>query len=142
MKSNMARIRASRGLVRLSLAQFPMAILFTFSTLNFMTTEQMERMEPPQTKEDLRQSLAYHLGAFSRWMNEPLKRVHVYSWRLANQEFGNSNRLHLFRARRAYRCGEVNQIRFNVAQILKWRRSRKSITLPTYNEAKDEYQTP
>lgn len=33
----------------------------------------------------LNQELDWALNGFQRWMNRPLARIHVYTWRLANQ---------------------------------------------------------
>lgn len=93
-------------------------------------------------REKLGGEISYALNGFNRYMNRPISKVHVYTWRLANLEFGQCDTLHLFRALRGYRSREVNQIRFNVAQILKWRRTRKSIRLPIYDEATAKYITP
>jgi len=81
------------------------------------------------------------LTSFERWMNKPVRRVQVYSWKLANELHGQEP-IHLFRARKHYRDRVSIQTRFNVATALRWRRKRKSIVLPTYNESTGEYTTP
>jgi len=83
--------------------------------------------------------ISYALGGFNRYMNRPLAKVHVYKWRLACESYLNEPALNLFRALRPYRTREARQIRFNVAQTLKWRRKRKSVSLPSYDEATAKY---
>lgn len=84
----------------------------------------------------MNQELAYTLGGFSRYMNRPLAKVHVYTWKLANELQADCPSIRLLRPYR----DEVNkEFRWRLAQWLKARRYAGRIALPHYNEATANY---
>lgn len=85
--------------------------------------------------EDLRKSL----GAFARWMNRPLTRVHVYTWRLAVKLDPGATPFTI-RYRPAYRSPSCKQWRKIVARVLRnMRRRGVKVVLPKYDERSVTY---
>lgn len=89
-------------------------------------------------------TLEESLQAFPRWMNRPLQRVHVYTWRLAcDLEPGILGELSGgIRYRPEYRSAACKGWRRAVANALRGIRKRKRILLPTWSEATGEYSKP
>lgn len=82
--------------------------------------------------------LSAALQSFQNWMNRPIKRVQVYTWQIACNLF-NREPLANFRCLPKYRDEKAKIARKEVAQMIKFKRSIKSIVLPKYNEKRGEY---
>lgn len=80
--------------------------------------------------------VSYALNGFNRYMNRPLARVHVYTWRLANAIDPNAPAVRLVRP---YRSEEVNRFRWRVAQYARSLRHAGLVELPRYDEARAIY---
>jgi len=76
------------------------------------------------------------LGSFSRYMNSPLRRAHVLTWRLANELDPHCPMIRLLRANRNQ---QVNDFRTRLARRIKLFRSAKLIRLPIYDEKTAQY---
>jgi len=84
------------------------------------------------------------LQAFPRWMNRPLARVHVYSWRLAvllepSASPGKLGKLMTIRYVPAHRSPECLFWRKTVAAAIRIARRSGKITLPRYDERSGQY---
>ena len=93
-------------------------------------------------------ALEYSLGAFSRYMNRPIARVHVYTWRLACQIEGmvswggGSPCVGGIRYRPAYRSASCKAWRQLTVQTLRAQRKAGAVVLPYWTEATGEYSAP
>lgn len=90
-------------------------------------------------REFMAEALRESLGAFARWMNRPITRVHVYTWRLAVKLDPGATPFTI-RYRPAYRSPACKQWRKIVARVLRnMRRRGVKVTLPTYDERSAKY---
>lgn len=87
---------------------------------------------------DLRKDLIEALGAFERWMNRPLARIHVYTYRLSNTIHVEGS--YSFHVRPFYRSPLVREQRLNVARVIKGLRAKGTRPcLPRYDEKTAHY---
>jgi hypothetical protein len=92
------------------------------------------------TSDTLRAELQQALGGFARYMNRPLARVHVFTWRLSCKlEPENSIAPGGLRLLPPYRAPSVKAWRVEVARFIKTARRSGRITLPCYVESSAEY---
>ncbi len=87
---------------------------------------------------DGKTSLAEALNSFHVWMNRPIKRVQVYTWRMACDLF-NAEAVRTFRMLPAYRDDAAKVARREIALIIKRKRVIRAVRLPRYNEERAIY---
>ena len=106
-------------------------------------------MQSPETITQLNEDLRHALGGFARYMNEPLRRVHVFTWSVACKLRPDGGPVHGIRLLPAFRYPEVSEWRLEVARFIKmirqyradnWRSRR--LALPIYNESTGKYESP
>lgn len=97
----------------------------------------------PRDLRELNNNLAWHLGAFARYMNQPLKRVHVFTWALANKLKENCPTIRLLAWCRNEEC---KAFRIELARTIKFFRKhrrdtwRTRIELPIFEESTGRYK--
>ena len=75
---------------------------------------------------------------FNEYMNRPLKRVQVFTWRMACDLF-DSIPLQTFRSLPPFRSEASKVARREIAHIVRIKRSLGYVRLPKYNERQAEY---
>lgn len=75
------------------------------------------------------------MNTLARWMNQPVKRVHVYTWALAKRMPDNQ----LLRVVSKHRTKEERAFRLQVARVVMDRRKLGKVYLPAYVEDQARY---
>ncbi len=91
-----------------------------------------------QQNEQLRAELIYALGGFARWMNRPVAKVQVFTWRTANDITFLAG-CPCIRLLRPYRDEANKAFRIRLARAIKQVRKSFKIILPCYDERNAEY---